>query len=185
MRHSLVLALTLLSAPAFAQQAANTVSPGMTKTQVIAALGTPITSRTSDSMTYVFYRNTCGKTCGMNDLVVLKKDSVIDAIFRSPERHYTGTSSSPAPIPPAVASRKRADGTLAPEKPVKRKVLVVPAAPATVKKAAAPAPAKAVPPPARTTPMKPGAANDIRPSIPTNPPALKPAPVTKPAPKTP
>ena len=61
MRHRLALALTLLSSPAVAQQVANTVSPGMTKTQVIAALGAPITSRTSDSMTYVFYKNSCGK----------------------------------------------------------------------------------------------------------------------------
>ena len=34
----------------------------------------------------------------MNDLVILKNDSVVDAIFRSPARHYTGTSSSPAPV---------------------------------------------------------------------------------------
>ena len=31
----------------------------------------------------------------MNDLVMLRSDSVVDAIFRSPSRHYTGTSSSP------------------------------------------------------------------------------------------
>jgi hypothetical protein len=176
MRHPLVLALTLLPTSLIAQQTANTVSPGMTKTQVIAALGTPVTSRSSDSMTYVFYKNACGKTCGMNDLVVLRRDSVVDAIFRSPQRHYTGTSSSPAPVPPAVAARKRSDGTVAPAKPMK----LVKRKPKAAAPVAPPAPA-----PARTTPMKPGAANDTRPSIPVNPPALKPAPAPKPAPKTP
>jgi len=34
----------------------------------------------------------------MNDLVILRNDSVVDAIFRSPARHYTGKSSSPAPV---------------------------------------------------------------------------------------
>ena len=43
----------------------------------------------------------------MNDLVVLARDSVVDAIFRSPDRHYTGTSSSPE----SVSAKKAAKST--------------------------------------------------------------------------
>jgi hypothetical protein len=51
--------------------------------------------------------NAWGKKCGMNDLVILHADSVTDAIFRSPDRHYTGKSSSPEAIPPRVAAREK------------------------------------------------------------------------------
>jgi hypothetical protein len=106
MRHSLTFALLLITAPLAAQQAAHTVSPGMTKAQVVTALGQPATARTVSDFTYLFYTNSCGKRCGMNDLVVLHGDSVVDAIFRSPNRRYTGTSSSPAPISPEVARKQ-------------------------------------------------------------------------------
>jgi hypothetical protein len=156
-----MFALTLLAAPLAAQQAAHTVSPGMTKAQVVTALGQPATARTVSDYTYLFYTNACGKRCGMNDLVVLHGDSVVDAIFRSPTRHYTGTSSSPAPIAPAVAARKKPAGAGEP--------LKTPAAkPAT-----------------KPVQMKPAPANDIRPSIPVNPPAVKPAPTKKPETKSP
>ena len=141
MRRPLVLALhlfpALLVAHRAAAQAAHTVSPGMSKAQVLSALGAPVTVRSVSDYTYIFYKNACGKQCGMNDLIVLHADSVVDAIFRSPDRHYTGISSSPAQIPAKVARR-----------------------------------------------MKPGPANDTRPSIPLNPPAVRPAPPTKP-PSTP
>ena len=107
MRGSLVVALMLVAAPLCAQQRARTVSPGMTKAQVTAALGQPATLRTVSEFTYMFYQNSCGRRCGMNDLVILQGDSVVDAIFRSPNRHYTGTSSSPAPIPPSVAAKQK------------------------------------------------------------------------------
>ena len=142
MRHSLAFALVLFAAPLTAQKTTSTVAPGMTKTQVVATLGKPATERTVSEYTYLFYLNSCGKRCGMNDLVVLHGDSVVDAIFRSPNRHYSGTSSSPAPISPEEA-RKQAPTT------------------------------------SRPVQMKPGPANDTRPSIPLNPPAVKPAP-TKP-----
>jgi hypothetical protein len=137
MRHSLAFALLLIAAPLAAQQAVRTIAPGMTKTQVVTALGQPATARTVSDYTYLFYTNTCGKRCGMNDLVVLHGDSVVDAIFRSPNRHYSGTSSSPAPISPEVARRQ-------------------------------------APSPSRPVQMKPAPANDTRPSIPLNPPAVKP-----------
>jgi hypothetical protein len=118
LRHSLAFALLLVAAPLAAQQKAGTVAPGMTKSQVVTALGEPATARTVSDFTYLFYLNSCGKRCGMNDLVVLHGDSVVDAIFRSPNRHYSGKSSSPAPISPEVASRKSAS---APSKPVRMK----------------------------------------------------------------
>jgi len=79
-------------------QGTGTISPGMSRAKVVAALGAPSTERTVGEFRYLFYSNACGKRCGMNDLVVLKDDKVVDAIFRSSARHYTGTSSSPAPI---------------------------------------------------------------------------------------
>lgn len=88
----------LLPAVALSAQSARTISPGMSRAKVVAALGSPSTERTVADFRYLFYRNSCGKACGMNDLVILRNDAVVDAIFRSPSRHYTGTSSSPAPI---------------------------------------------------------------------------------------
>src|SRR5215210_2516590 len=79
-------------------QSTGTISPGMSRAKVVGALGAPTTERTVGEFRYLFYTNACGKRCGMNDLVVLKDDKVVDAIFRSSTRRYTGTSSSPAPI---------------------------------------------------------------------------------------
>lgn len=163
MRRPLVLALLLLAPVLSAQQPAHTVSPGMTKAQVLAALGTPVTLRTASEFTYIFYKNACGKQCGMNDLVILHGDSVVDAIFRSPDRHYTGTSSSPAPIPPHVAAKKKSADAGEP--------MTMPAAKKTT--------------PAPKPGMKPAAPNDTKPSIPLNEPKVRPATPTKPAPKSP
>ncbi|MEO8337320.1 MAG: outer membrane protein assembly factor BamE [bacterium] len=118
MRHSLAFALVLVSAPLAAQQTARTITPGMTKTQVVTTLGQPATARTVSDYTYMFYSNSCGKRCGMNDLVVLHGDSVVDAILRSPNRRYSGTSSSPAPISPQAA---RTQAPSNPSKPVQMK----------------------------------------------------------------
>ena len=161
MRGPFVLALMLYSAPLLAQAAAHTISPGMSKAQVVAALGQPATARTVGEDTYLFYINACGRKCGMNDLVVLHADSVADAIFRSPGRHYTGTSSSPTAIPGSVAARAKPSKGGQPMK--------------------MPADAGATPPPR----MKPGPPNDTRPSIPVNPPMVKPAPTVKPATQSP
>lgn len=118
MRHSLAFALALIATPLAAQQSARTVAPGMTKSQVVTTLGQPATARTVSDFTYMFYTNSCGRRCGMNDLVVLHGDSVVDAIFRSPNRHYSGTSSSPTPISPEAA-RKQAPSS--PSRPVRMK----------------------------------------------------------------
>jgi hypothetical protein len=97
MRLLIVLSL-LLPAAVLTAQGHGTISPGMSRAKVVAVLGRPTTDLTVSEFRYLFYQNSCGKACGMNDLVILRNDGVIDAIFRSPSRHYTGTSSSPAPI---------------------------------------------------------------------------------------
>jgi hypothetical protein len=139
MYRSLVVAMMLVAAPLCAQQDVRTINPGMSRAQVTASLGQPATIRTVSDLTYMFYLNSCGKRCGMNDLVILQRDSVVDAIFRAPNRRYTGTSSSPAPISPEVAAKQRPSNA---GEPVK---------------------------------MKPGPPNDVRPSIPVNPPKVQPA----------
>ncbi|HKH93494.1 MAG TPA: hypothetical protein VKA54_16945 [Gemmatimonadaceae bacterium] len=95
----LLLTLSFITwASVLPAQGTGTISPGMSRAKVVAALGAPTTERTVGEFRYLFYSNACGKRCGMNDLVVLKDDGVVDAIFRSSTRRYTGTSSSPAPI---------------------------------------------------------------------------------------
>ncbi|CAN5587197.1 hypothetical protein BH09GEM1_BH09GEM1_20710 [soil metagenome] len=159
MRRLLALGM-LYGLPLLAQGAARTVSPGMSKVQVVAALGQPAIARSVGEDTYLFYVNSCGRQCGMNDLVILHADSVSDAIFRSPDRHYTGKSSSPAAIPGRVAARAKAPST----EPRKTR-------PDSSSKA-----------PRRMAPVE---ANDIRPSIPVKPLSLPPSPSTKPASKVP
>jgi hypothetical protein len=152
----LLITLTLLAHAAVAgAQGTSTISPGMSRAKVVAALGAPTTERTVAELRDLFYRNACGKECGMNDLVILRNDAVVDAIFRSSSRRYTGQSSSPAPI--------------------------------SAKEAAERAPsAGAAKSSTGSVRMKPPAeANDVRPSIPKDPPKIGPAPTSKPAPKTP
>ncbi|HEX8848071.1 MAG TPA: hypothetical protein VF761_00930 [Gemmatimonadaceae bacterium] len=98
LRRHLLLALSLIAAPLMAQEAHSSIDPGMTREEVIARLGKPLNERSSGTHTYMFYRNGCEKTCGMNDLVVLEDGKVVDAVFRNGVRSYTGTSSSPAGV---------------------------------------------------------------------------------------
>lgn len=88
-------------------QAPKSIDPGMSQAQVVERLGDPTLSRTSGDFTYLFYKNNCVKSCGMDDVVILRKDSVVDAMFRAPERAYSGKSSSPKAIPPEVAAHTR------------------------------------------------------------------------------
>jgi hypothetical protein len=99
------LGMTLLFAFPLAAQTPATIDPGMTRAQVVAKLGEPLSFRDFQSFTYLLYKNGCERKCGMNDLVVLDSGKVVDAVFRSPARHYTGTSSSPRMIPMADAKR--------------------------------------------------------------------------------
>src|SRR5688572_6709926 len=95
MRQILFLLALFLATPAIAQVATVQIDPGMTRAQVIERLGPPATERSSNGFTYLFFINGCERTCGMNDLVTLRGDSVTDAIFRAPNREFTGRSSSP------------------------------------------------------------------------------------------
>jgi hypothetical protein len=103
-----LLALSFVAATAHAQSGAGTIDPGMTRAQVIERLGKPATVRTYQGSTYLMYSNKCGKKCGMQDIVILDHDVVVDAVLRSPDRHYTGTSSSPdATAPNSRAQRNQ------------------------------------------------------------------------------
>jgi hypothetical protein len=95
----LLLAVTLAATQAAAQDPTPaTIDSGMTRAQVVAKLGEPMSARTYDGHTYLLYKNGCERSCGMSDLVVLDSDKVVDAIFRSNARRYSGTSSSPRMI---------------------------------------------------------------------------------------
>ncbi|HUO52629.1 MAG TPA: hypothetical protein VMT93_08925 [Gemmatimonadaceae bacterium] len=110
MRSAFVLAAAavavLAARPARAQGRDNTIDPGMSKAQVIEHLGQPVSVKTSDTLTFMFYANGCEKTCGMQDIVTLSRDKVVDAIFRDPKRHYTGESSSPNMVTAAEAIKQ-------------------------------------------------------------------------------
>lgn len=98
MRRVIVLftALLIWSAVAGVRgAAAQYIDPGMTKNQVVERLGKPWAERTSGAFTYLFYSNGRERAVGMSDLVILQNDAVVDAIFRSESRQYTGASSSP------------------------------------------------------------------------------------------
>ena len=97
----------LLLAGALPLSAQVVIDPGMPKAQVVARLGRPAVERTTGDATFLFFKNECHRTCGMNDIVVLDKGVVVDAIFRSSRRRYSGASSSPRMIPAAEASRAR------------------------------------------------------------------------------
>jgi hypothetical protein len=152
----LILLALATHAAVLSAQGPATISPGMSRAKVVSALGRPSTERTVAEFRYLFYRNDCGARCGMNDLVILRNDRVVDAIFRSPGRRYTGTSSSPAPISARDAAER------------------------------APSAGAAKSPSSGRARMSPSAQpNDGRPSIPANPPTLGPAPAPKPGSRTP
>ena len=98
-------ALFLAIAAAGARGAsAQSIDPNMTKAQVIERLGAPAAERSSGPYTYLFYQNGVEREVGMSDLVILQNDNVVDAIFRSSGRQYTGRSSSPEGVVPANSS---------------------------------------------------------------------------------
>ena len=99
---AVVVALSAFAGAASAQTKA-AIDPGMTRAEVVAKLGEPLSARQYESFTYLLYKNGCEKKCGMNDLVVLDSGKVVDAVFRSTARQYSGTSSSPRMIPTSEA----------------------------------------------------------------------------------
>lgn len=106
----IVSAMVVLPTVARAQTMVASIDPGMSRDQVVAKLGEPLSSRSYQDFTYLLYHNGCEKACGMSDLVVLDSGKVVDAVFRSKDRHYTGTSSSPHMIP-APEARKHKGST--------------------------------------------------------------------------
>lgn len=72
-----------------------TVSPGMTRDQVIAVWGIPVAERSLEGRTYLYFRNGCEVSCGTFDVVFLENDQVVDAIVRGQGHTYSGMSSSP------------------------------------------------------------------------------------------
>src|SRR5581483_7102238 len=70
----LALSIAATAAPAAAQDTTGTIDPGMSKAQVIARLGKPVSERSDGVYTFMYYKNGCEKTCGMQDLVVLEND---------------------------------------------------------------------------------------------------------------
>lgn len=128
----LFLAGAALTARPAAAQAV--IDPGMTRAQVIAKLGPPAVERSADGSTYLFYRNGTERRVGMNDLVVLEGDKVVDAVLRSSARKYSGKSSSPLAIPPEVARKGS---------PTPARALTVPAGSSAAAPAVAPATAGA------------------------------------------
>lgn len=106
------IAAAAAGAAAQAPQASRTtIDPGMTRAQVIDKLGKPLSEHSSGGWTYLYYRNGQEKKFGMSDLVTLDSEKVVDAIFRSPTRHFSGRSSSPAPVPVATAVARGHSGT--------------------------------------------------------------------------
>lgn len=73
-----------------------TVSPGMSRDEVVAAWGEPVVERTAGEHTFMYFRNGCEVTCGTYDVVFLQGGQVVDAIVRFDGHTYTGVSSSPA-----------------------------------------------------------------------------------------
>ena len=87
------------------------VRPGMTAAQVTAAWGTPAGTRTHGEFTYLYFANHCQPACGVQDVVMLERGQVVDAIVRDPRHRYAGVSSSPADRTPAPTPAQPAAGT--------------------------------------------------------------------------
>jgi hypothetical protein len=154
MRNFARLAL-LVVAVAGSASAQASIDPGMTRDQVVAKLGKPTSEHSSGSATFLYYKNGQEKKMGMSDMVALDSGKVVDAVFRSSARRYTGKSSSPAPVSAEAAIAKGNGGRVPVGKaapPAKRlpepktsidrmKIQAPTKVPDTTKKAA-PAPAK-------------------------------------------
>jgi outer membrane protein assembly factor BamE (lipoprotein component of BamABCDE complex) len=160
MRKLKLFALLTIAAAGSAHAQAS-IDPGMTKEQVIARLGKPASEHSSGTATYLYYANGQEKKVGMSDMVALDNGKVVDAVFRSSARRYSGKSSSPAAISTEAAIAKGNGGKAPPLKmpPAKKAVppttrkpepltktdakkIQAPPKPADTAKKAAPAPAK-------------------------------------------
>lgn len=73
-----------------------TVSPGMSRDEVVAVWGPPVAERMVGARGYLYFRNGCEVSCGTFDVVFLDGGLVVDAIVRGAGHTYGGTSSSPS-----------------------------------------------------------------------------------------
>ena len=89
------LAAQVPSPAAAATPDSGIVRPGMKEAQVQAAWGAPSGSRIRGDYKYLFFANGCQPACGIQDVVILERGQVIDAIVRDPRHRYDGVSSSP------------------------------------------------------------------------------------------
>ena len=89
-------------APAVAAADSGVVRPGMSEAAVQAAWGAPSGSRVRGDYKYLFFANGCQPACGIQDVVILERGQVVDAIARDPRHRYAGVSSSPAGRTPSA-----------------------------------------------------------------------------------
>ncbi len=98
------LAAFLPASPAGAQ----TIRAGMTEAQVRSTLGEPAATRRDDQgWTYLFYLNGCAVRCGSDDVVFLRDDRVVTAVFRTARRRFSG----PAPASALESASETGGGT--------------------------------------------------------------------------
>lgn len=81
-----------------------TVAPGMSEADVVAMWGRPVARSRTGAMTYLYFPNSCERSCGTLDVVFLENDKVVDAVLRWEGHRYSGQSSSPPGTTP-VATR--------------------------------------------------------------------------------
>ena len=105
--------VTLIDEP-WAPMQTGTVSPGMTRDDVLAAWGDPLVERLEGVWTYLYYRNGCEASCGTFDVVFLQNGQVVDAIVRGQGHDYDGLSSSP-PGSEALPNVEVIEGTADPQ----------------------------------------------------------------------
>src|SRR6185503_14909788 len=87
-RGEVVMRVALGVAPTAQAQEVKTIRPGMSESEVRAAWGEPVTSRTTGDYAYLFYQNGCLRACGTYDVVILQGGQVVDAIARGKEHQY-------------------------------------------------------------------------------------------------
>lgn len=97
MKKSMLLAgAALLLAAATPAPAQNTISPGMTTTQVRERFGAPATTRAQGDWTYWYYLNGCPIRCGSDDVVFFQNDRVVAAVLRTSRRRFSGPAADDA-----------------------------------------------------------------------------------------
>ena len=116
MRAPAVIVAIIVAGPLGAQSAS--ISPGMTRQQVIDVLGRPASERHFGAHDYLLFDAGCARKCG-DDLVILDHDAVVDAVIRSAGHTYTGSEApttlmvngAQRPATPPITPASAADST--------------------------------------------------------------------------